>query len=103
MNGSYFFVLRSCHEVRTKATGANIHTLMCAVYNCLNLSDIGLPSAICLSVRVRNLQAESNALSTDFTFCHFADTSYYEAVLQNGIRFSSTFAIITQDFNKIKW
>ena len=82
-----FLSLRSCYKVRTEATRANIHTLMCAVYNCLYLSDVRLPSAIGLSVRVRNLQTESNALTADFTFCHFADTSYYKAVLQNGIRF----------------
>ena len=82
-----FFDLRSCNKVRTEATGANIHTLMCSVHNSLNLSDIGLPSAVCLSVRVRNLKTKGNALSTDLAFCHFADTSYHKAVLQNGVRF----------------
>lgn len=105
LSNSFFIVnyLRSCNCIRTQATRANIHTLMSAVYNCLYLSDIRLPSAICLSVRVRYFQTESNALTADFTFCHFADTSYMKPFCKTASRFSSTFAIITQVFHKIKW
>ncbi len=54
---------------------------MSSVNNCSYSSDVGLPCAVGLSVRVRYLQAESNALSANFAFCHFANTSYIKPPL----------------------
>ena len=53
------------------------------VNNGLNLSDIGFPSSVALSVRVRNIVAEAYCLIAIFTFCH-CDTpvqaSYHKSI-----------------------
>ena len=54
----------------TQATGAGVDTTRCAVDNRLDALDVGLPSAIGASVRVRNLNTESDTLAADFAFCH---------------------------------
>ena len=61
---------RSGYFVGTQAAGAYVDRLMRTVVNHLDTSDIGLPGPIGLSVRVRHIAAEGNALSADFTFCH---------------------------------
>ena len=43
---------------------------MRTVVNNLDTSDVGFPGPVGLSVRVRYVAAEGNALSADFTFCH---------------------------------
>ena len=54
----------------TQATGAGVDTTRCAVDNRLDALDVGLPSAIGASVRVRNLNTEGNTFTTNITFCH---------------------------------
>ncbi len=59
---------------RTKATGANINGAVRAVYYCLYLTDVGLPSSVGLAVGVGNIVSEGNSLSAYAAFSHF-DTS----------------------------
>ena len=47
-----------------------------AVDDSLDASDIGLPSSVCSSVGVGNLDAECYALFTDITLCHFSAPPY---------------------------
>ena len=47
---------------------------MGTVNYCLNLTDVGLPGSVGLTVRVRNVVTESDALAANATFSHF-DTS----------------------------
>ena len=54
----------------TKATGANSNSLRCTVNYCFYLTDIGLPSSVGLTVRVRNVLTENNAFSTNTALCH---------------------------------
>ena len=61
---------RSGYFVGTEATRAYVDRLVRTVVNNLDTSDVGLPCPIGLSVRVRYVAAEGNALSADFTFCH---------------------------------
>ena len=48
-----------------------MHGLIRAADNSLNLSDIGLPSAVGFTVRVRNIETENYAFSADITLCHY--------------------------------
>ena len=54
----------------TQATGAGVNTLGAAIYNRLHATNVGLPSSVRTSVRMRNLDTESNILATNITFCH---------------------------------
>jgi len=54
----------------TKATRANVYSFGSAVYNSLNSTNVGLPSSVCSTVRVRYGLTENNALSANFAFCH---------------------------------
>ena len=56
---------------RTKATGAYRNGLGCTVNYSLYLADIGLPSSVGLSVRVRNIVTENNTFSTNIALCHY--------------------------------
>ena len=47
---------------------------MSSVYYCLNLTDVGLPRSVGLTVRVRNVMTEGHALTADTALSHF-DTS----------------------------
>ena len=66
----YFCLNRTFNLVRSQASGANINLLFAAVNDCIDLLYIRLPAAVASSVRVGYSDAESNALSTDITFCH---------------------------------
>lgn len=54
----------------TQTTGAGIHSLGRAVHNSLNALDVRLPCAVGTTMRVRNPDSESYALTADITFCH---------------------------------
>jgi len=69
-----FRKLNSGYLAGTKATRTNCNGLGCTVNNCSDLTDVGLPSSVCVAVRVRNGVTENNALATDTTLCH-NDTS----------------------------
>ena len=67
---SIYNKLSSCNLVGTKTTWAYAYCLGRAIYNCLYLSDIGLPYSVCFTVGVRNIKAESHTLAAEFTFSH---------------------------------
>ena len=56
---------------RTQAACAYINRLRSAVYNSLYLTDIRLPRSVRASVRVADLNTESNTLAADFALCHY--------------------------------
>ena len=67
----------------TQATRADVHSLVLAVHNCLDLSDVGLPGTIGMTVGMGNVASEDDALSAEFTLCHFEflhiyTVNYYE-------------------------
>ena len=66
----------------TQATGAGVDTTRCAVDNRLDALDVGLPSAIGASVRVRNLNTEGYTLSTYVAFCHTLHLLIHKIKLQ---------------------
>lgn len=53
-----------------QAARADIHSARSAVYDSLNFHNVGFESSVTASVGVRNLNAESNALTANFTFSH---------------------------------
>ena len=55
---------------RTQATGAGVDVARSTIYNCLHTSYIWFPGSVGSSVRVRNLDTESNAFSADIAFSH---------------------------------
>ena len=69
-----FLALGTLNLTGTKATGANGNGRVRAVYNCLNLADVGLPGSVGLAVGVGNVVTEGHALAADATLSHF-DTS----------------------------
>ena len=66
----------SCNLTRAQAASTNIYMSGSAVDDSLDASDIGLPSSVCSSVGVGNLDAECYALVTDITLCHFSAPPY---------------------------
>lgn len=56
--------------VGTEASGTSVHMARSPVDNGLHPLHIGLPSPICTSVGVGNLNTEGHALATIITFCH---------------------------------
>ena len=62
--------LSAAYLTGTKATRANVYSLGSAVYNSLNSTNVGLPSSVCSTVRVRYGLTENNALSANIAFCH---------------------------------
>ena len=61
----------------TQATGANSDGLVGTVHDCLDLANVGLPGAIGLTVRVRDILTVNNTLSADTAFCHYLTPPYY--------------------------
>jgi hypothetical protein len=48
-----------------------VNGLIGTVYNCLNLSYVGLPGSVSLAVGMGNVKTKNNALAADITLCHF--------------------------------
>ena len=71
---SFFGALCTLDLSRTKETRAIVNGLIATVNYSLNLADVRLPGSVGLTVRVRNVVSESNALTANATFSHF-DTS----------------------------
>ena len=90
--------LRALNLSRTKATGANIHRAVCAVYNGLNLADVGLPSSVCLTVGVGNIVSKNNTLTAYATLSHF----YTSSILPKRAFHKSTHTILTYKYVKCK-
>ena len=63
--------LRSGNLAGTQAAGAGMNTAGFAVDNRLYLHNVGLPSSVGTSVRMRYLDSESYVLTAEITFCHF--------------------------------
>ena len=59
-----------CLFESAEATGANGYGLGRTVFNYLYLANIGLPTSVCLAVRVRNVMSENNAFSANAALCH---------------------------------
>ena len=55
---------------RTQATGAGVDVARSTIYNCLHTSYIWFPGSVGSSMRVGNLNTESNAFSADIAFSH---------------------------------
>ena len=66
----------SLYFAGTQAAGAGVDTAGSTVYNCLYSSDIGLPGTVRTAMGVRNLDTESDALTTNFAFCHLSAPPY---------------------------
>ena len=62
----------SLNLVCAQARCANIHMFYIAVYYSFNSSYVGLPSSVCTSVGVGNLDTEGYAFSANFTFSHYS-------------------------------
>ena len=60
----------SLYLTGTQAGSASIDVLHLTVDDSLDASDVGLPGAVGASVRVRDLDAESDILTAEITFCH---------------------------------
>ena len=71
---SFFGALCTLDLSRTKATRANVNRLIATVNYGLYLTDVRLPGSVGLTVRVRNVVSESDALTANAAFSHF-DTS----------------------------
>ena len=56
----------------TNAAGAGVNVLGRTVYHSLNSSYIGLPGPVGSSMRMGNLNAESNTLTADVALCHLS-------------------------------
>ena len=69
---SFFGTLCTLDLSGTKATGANCNSSVTTVYNRLNLTDVGLPGSVCLTVRVRHVVSENYALTANATLSHFS-------------------------------
>ena len=54
----------------TQAAGAGVDITGRPVHYRFHSSHVGLPSSVRTSVRMRNLDTESNILATNITFCH---------------------------------
>ena len=63
-------LVSSCYLVGTKAARTYVNSLVCTVFNNLYLADVCLECSVCLSVRVRYVATECNALTTYCTLCH---------------------------------
>ena len=74
MKQSFLKPLGALNLSGAKATRANVNSSVCAVNYSLNLTDIRLPGSVGLTVGVRHVVSESNALTADTALSHF-DTS----------------------------
>ena len=59
-----------------QASGANIDVAGRTLHDCFDTLDIGLPSTVGTTVRVRDLNTKRNALAADFAFCHCSHLLY---------------------------
>jgi hypothetical protein len=69
---SFFGTLCTLDLSGTKATGANCNSSVTTVNYRFNLTDVRLPGSVCLTVRVRHVVSESNALTAYATLSHFS-------------------------------
>ena len=69
-----FLTLSALDLSGTKATGADGNRAVGSVNYSLNLTNVGLPGSVGLTVRVGNVMSKGNALTANATFSHF-DTS----------------------------
>ena len=74
MKQSFLSPLSAFDLSGTKATGANGNGSVGSVNYSLNLTDVGLPGSVGLTVGVRHVVSESNALTANTALSHF-DTS----------------------------
>ena len=77
---------RSGDLAGTHTPGTNIHMAGRAVDNCLHTLHIGLPHPIGTPMRVRDLDAERNALIAKLAFGHFLEPprwSKYQLILDS--------------------
>ena len=58
------------HFIRTQATGAGINVARRSVNDCLYTLYIRFPSSVRTSMRMGNLNSESDTFSADVAFCH---------------------------------
>ena len=74
LKAEFFKSLSALDLSGAKATRANVNSSVCSVNYSLNLTDVGLPGSVGLTVGVRHVVSESNALTADTALSHF-DTS----------------------------
>ena len=68
--GAFWHKLCTLARSGTKATGAYANRLIGTVNLSLYPTNVGLPGSVGLTVRVRNVLTENNALSTNTALCH---------------------------------
>lgn len=68
---------------RAQATGAGVDILGGTVYNSLNALNIGLPSTVRTTMRMRNLDAKGYAFATTITLCHLLHLLYSKLLTYN--------------------
>ena len=61
-----------------QAACASVHSFRRAVYDCFHSFHIGFPCSVGTSVRVRNLDAESNIFTAEFTLSHFVAPPFFQ-------------------------
>ena len=74
MKAEFFKPLGALNLSGAKATRANVNSSVCSVNYSLNSTDVRLPGSVGLTVGVRHVVSESNALTADTALSHF-DTS----------------------------
>jgi len=95
--GQYgLFKLSTLNFSGAQASGANLDMFRSTVDNSLYSLNIRFPGSVASSVRMGNLNAESNIFSADFTFCH-AVTPPHNFVQISKI-YSNTMILENQDF-----
>ncbi len=82
-----------------KATGADANSLVSTVVVNTDFSYVGLPSSRSLTLGVRYVVTESNALAADRTFCHCDTPPYIYDILFIKI---TNVIIIAQSLNDCK-
>ena len=70
MTYSFVKTLRAVDLTGTQAAGAYAYGSVSTVNDSLYLADVRLPHSVSLTVGVRDVLSEDNALSANITFCH---------------------------------
>ena len=92
---SFEHKLSSLYFSRAQAAGADVHSLVCAVYNSLYLSYVRLPGSVGLAVGMGNVKTKNNALSADITLCHYRTPPSF---IYENIKFHSFRKLIPNEY-----
>ena len=73
---SFSLVCCALNLTGTQASGANMYSARSTVNDSLYFLYVGLECSVGTSVRVGNLNTESDTLAADFAFCHGSAPPY---------------------------